>query len=147
VIAGKPDDVDYVAKINQLIAENQLQDRVLLAGAISDEAKYWLYQHCEAFAFPSLLEGFGMPIIEAFSVGKPEFASALTSMPEVGGELTHYWHNFEPAHMAQIFTEGRQAMSQDTQFAQKAQARAQLFTWEQAGKRYASLYEQILKNA
>lgn len=147
VIAGKPDDAEYVAKINALIAEHRLQERVLLAGAVSDEAKYWLYEHCEAFAFPSLLEGFGMPIIEAFSVGKPVFASALTSLPEVGGELTHYWANFEPAYMARVFEEGRQAIAQDAHFATKAHAHAQRFTWEQAGKRYVSLYEQILKNA
>ncbi len=146
VLAGKPDDAEYVAKINQLIETHHLQDRVLLTGSISDEAKYWLYQNCTAFAFPSLLEGFGMPIIEAFSVGKPVFASALTSLPEVGGELTRYWNDFEPANMARVFVEGMQTIKQDAGFASKAQTHAQLFTWEQAGKKYVNLYEQILKN-
>ncbi len=146
VVAGKPDNAEYVAKMNQIITAHGLQDRVTLAGSISDEEKYWLYQHCEAFAFPSLLEGFGMPIIEAFSVGKPVFASTLTSLPEVGGELTRYWTQFEPAYMAKVFVEGMQTIKQDTQFAEKAQTHAALFTWARAGKEYASLYQKILQN-
>jgi glycosyltransferase involved in cell wall biosynthesis len=42
-----------------------------LPGAISDSERCWLYQHCEAFLFPSKTEGFGLPVIEAMSLGRP----------------------------------------------------------------------------
>lgn len=146
VIAGKKDDTAYTEKMQNIITTHHLQDRVLLAGMIQDEEKYWLYKNCEAFAFPSLLEGFGMPIIEAFSVGKPVFASSLTSLPEVGGTLTRYWYDFDPENMANIFKKGIEEIKQDTLFKEKAYAQAKLFTWEQAGKKYRDLYHRILKN-
>ena len=57
--------------------------RVLLG--IDDATKAWLLGHCEAFVFPSLAEGFGLPPLEAMYFGAPVFLSRLTSLPEIGG--------------------------------------------------------------
>jgi len=146
VVAGKKDDMEYVRKMEQLIETHQLQNRVIFTDTIREEAKYWLYKNCYAFAFPSLLEGFGMPVIEALSMKKPVFASMLTSLPEVGGKVVKYWTDFQPENMANTFLQGMHAIEQDTQFAENALAQAELFTWARAGKQYKDLYESILCN-
>ena len=59
-----------------------MADRVIIAGPVSADDKNWYYANCEAFAFPSLAEGFGLPVIEAMNHGKPVFLSRLTALPE-----------------------------------------------------------------
>ena len=72
-----------------------LEERIILPGEISDMDKYWLYKNCEAFVFPSMYEGFGLPVIEAMNFGKPVFLSTFSSLPEVGGKYALYWENFD----------------------------------------------------
>jgi glycosyltransferase involved in cell wall biosynthesis len=63
-----------------------LRERVLLPGYLSESDFSALMQSCLALIFPSLYEGFGMPVIEAQSIGKPVLCSNLASLPEVAGE-------------------------------------------------------------
>lgn len=142
VIAGKDND-NYTEKLKQDAKEAGVEDRVLLVGEVSNEDKYWLYQNCQAFVFPSLLEGFGMPIIEALSLGKPVFSSTATSLPEVGGKVAKYWHNFEPEYMANTFMQSMQEINQDAHFAEVAKLHAATFTWKEAGRKYLDLYHRI----
>jgi len=76
------------------------------AGKINAEEKQYYLQNCSAFVFPSLLEGFGIPPIEAMRFGKPIFLSKLTSLPEIGGDKAFYWDTFDAKDMATIFTNG-----------------------------------------
>lgn len=59
---------------------------VLMPGYITDNEKHVLLKHCNAFVFPSLYEGFGFPILEAYAYGKPVVTSDTASIPEVAGE-------------------------------------------------------------
>lgn len=67
-----------------------LVEHVIMPGYITEEEKSALYAHCQAFVFPSLYEGFGLPILEAFYYGKPVLTSDNSSLPEVGGEGAVY---------------------------------------------------------
>jgi glycosyltransferase involved in cell wall biosynthesis len=58
---------------------------VVLLGYADDEALQWLYQNCFAFVYPSLFEGFGLPVLEAMSLGAPVLTSDTTSLPEIVG--------------------------------------------------------------
>src|SRR5690606_41662991 len=69
VIAGRK-NTPYAAQIEERVRELGLTDRIHLPGIISDSDRYWLYQNFTALAFPSLGEGFGLPVIEAMSLGK-----------------------------------------------------------------------------
>jgi glycosyltransferase involved in cell wall biosynthesis len=72
---------------------------VVLLTDVSEAQKAWLYAHCRGFIFPSLMEGFGMPPIEAMYFDKPVFLSRLTSLPEVGGACATYFDDFNPTAM------------------------------------------------
>ena len=97
---------DYYRALQQQIRDLNLADRVMMPGAISEAEKVWLYQRCCGLVFPSLLEGFGLPIVEAMYFGQPVFLSTSTSLPEVGGDAAYYWENFDADSMAQVVRQG-----------------------------------------
>ena len=139
VIGGNTKD-DYANEIRERIAALRLEDRVHLAGEISEAHKSWLFGHCEAFVFPSLYEGFGLPVAEAMRYGKPVFASNRSSLPEVGGEDVFYWSDFDPDAMARLFRDGMAAYKADPGRARRLSERANRFTWENCAREYAALY-------
>ena len=77
-------------KILKKIEGSAVREKIILAGYVSDLEKEWLYRNADVLAFPSLYEGFGLPIVEAMSVGTPVITSAVSSMPEAGGAAAFY---------------------------------------------------------
>jgi glycosyltransferase involved in cell wall biosynthesis len=141
VIAGIVKE-KYGQKILDEAAAHGVADRVIVTGPVDRHDRDWYYAHCEAFVFPSLAEGFGLPVIEAMHHGKPVFLSTLTSLPEVGADAAYYFENFEPAHMAQVLERGLAHFAANDGAAAVRQ-RASGFTWEQAAARYLSLYRSL----
>jgi glycosyltransferase involved in cell wall biosynthesis len=143
VIAGRKGH-SYAGEIETLVRRRGLSDRVLLPGPISDAERAWLYEHCEALVFPSKTEGFGLPVIEAMSLGRPVFVSHATSLPEVAGPLGFYWHEYSPEHMANVFHAGLQTFASDPDYSRKLQAYASRFTWERSAAGYLQVYRDLL---
>ena len=63
-----------------------LQEHVLFPGYVADADLPWFYRAATVFAYPSLLEGFGLPVLEAMACGTPVITSAVSSLPEVAGD-------------------------------------------------------------
>ena len=84
VFTGRPFPPDHPAA--QLIRESNLESRVVHLGYRSPLEIRALFQSCLLLVFPSLFEGFGMPVAEAIIAGKPVACSNLTSLPEIAGE-------------------------------------------------------------
>lgn len=139
VIAGL-NHFGYKEIILQAAREAGVLDRVRLVGPIADGEKLWYYQHCEAFLFPSIGEGFGLPILEAMWFGKPVFLSTETCLPEIGGAEAYYFNSFEPGAMRQVFANGLQHYN-ETQPQQKIKERAALFSWSKAAQEYTEVYK------
>lgn len=79
--------------IMSTIKNSQYNKDIILTGYVSNEEKESLYRNAKALIFPSLYEGFGIPILEAYSVGIPVITSNISAMPEVGGEWAYYVDN------------------------------------------------------
>ncbi|HUS59879.1 MAG TPA: glycosyltransferase family 1 protein [Nevskiaceae bacterium] len=86
----------FKKKIKMLKAEKL----VTLAGFVPDKDLVALYQQAEAFVFPSLLEGFGLPGLEAMAVGLPVIASSSSCLPEVYGQAAVYFNPLDVGEMA-----------------------------------------------
>jgi glycosyltransferase involved in cell wall biosynthesis len=130
---------DYRQKIVDEAARFGVSERVVITGPVSQHDKDWYYANCDAFLFPSLAEGFGLPVLEAMHHGKPVFLSTKTSLPEVGGDVAFYFKNFEPDYMSQVLEKGL------VEFAERngptlVRQHAALFSWERAAASYLALY-------
>ncbi len=146
IIAGK-NSTHYGNKIRKEIRRKGLDQRVTLPGTIPNKERLWLYQNCSAFLFPSLTEGFGLPVLEAMQFGKPVFMSNSTSLPEIGGDAGFYWSSYEPDVMKQQFRQGMQTYytHSPSEFEQRAKQRAAAFTWAHSAQAYWRLYKELLK--
>ena len=105
VIAGKK-TTHYGESLEREVAQRGLAGKVILPGEVSDGDRQWLYEHCEAFLFPSLTEGFGFPVLEAMQCGRPVFVSRRTSLPEIAGDKGFYFEGYEPSELAAVYREG-----------------------------------------
>ncbi|MVM38857.1 glycosyltransferase [Spirosoma sp. HMF3257] len=144
VLAG-PDRHPYAQHIREQAEKLGVADRLLMPGAVDEATKLWLYAHCEAFLFPSLTEGFGLPVAEAMTFGKPVFISNLTSLPEVGGKEAYYFENFEPESMAKLVHDGLHDFGQNPLREDRLRRRAASFSWPSVGKEYWALYEGLAR--
>ncbi len=133
---------DYAKNMQKRIAELGLNDRIHLIGTIDEEMKYKLYQNAHGFLFPSLLEGFGLPVVEAMSFGLPVFISNLTSLPEIGGPHAFYFENFEAFKMAEIVKSG--LTSFDEKKKENSVLWAKQFSFLKASAEYLKLYDDLL---
>ncbi|QES90519.1 glycosyltransferase family 4 protein [Rhizosphaericola mali] len=145
VIAGEHSDYSYCQKIWERAKYFGVSKRVRLIGAISDNEKNWYLKNCQALPFPSLAEGFGLPVLEAMHFGKPTILSKLTSLPEIGGAQAYYYDNFEPDHIAERTMEVMADYNTDVLGKSDAiKAHAGQFTWEGAAKKYNEIYKRLL---
>ncbi len=87
-------------KNEQYFAEKRYKN-ILYTGFIADKQRDWLYTNCAVYAFPSLMEGFGLPALEAMGYGAPVASSNATCLPEVYGDAAHYFDPTDTDAMAQ----------------------------------------------
>ena len=142
IIAGATHQEDYRKKIIAEASKLGVHNRIFFVGAISENDKNWYYKNCIAFVFPSLAEGFGLPVLEAMYYGKPVFLSTATSLPEIGGQAAYYFSDFEPESMQQTLNMGLAHYAENRPEA-IIQAHALSFSWMNAAKAYLDIYKQI----
>jgi glycosyltransferase involved in cell wall biosynthesis len=142
-ISGQ-DHYEYAKEIRQRIL-NEKTKNVFLTGTIKNEEKIWLYKNCTAFLFPSTLEGFGLPVIEAMQFGRAVFSSNFTSLPEVCGGNAFIWDNFDPDYMSQMIKEHLKSFYEDEQKIVKMKEYAFSFSYEKHIQQYVAIYKALLK--
>lgn len=118
-----------------------LTGQVRFAGYVEDaELPLW-YNAAAVLAFPSLYEGFGMPVADALACGTPVVAAATSSLPEAGGDVALY---FEPRDANELTERLRQALD-DPAVRHKARtagpAHAARFSWARSGAELAAIYQ------
>lgn len=85
-------------KLLDKIRETEFKDDVVVTGYVSETDKRILYYHCKMVLYPSRLEGFGFPILEAFQAGKPLITSNVSCMPEIAGDAAVYLNDIDDAN-------------------------------------------------
>ena len=82
---------EVLGEIKTFVLQNKLVDKVILAGFVSKEEASILYKNARIYVFPSLDEGFGIPILEALSFSLPVICSDIDVFKEVGGDYVEYF--------------------------------------------------------
>ncbi len=125
------------------LARLNVRGRVVLVGQVDDHALCLLYNRALALVFPSLYEGFGLPLLEAMACGCPVVASRIPSTVEVAGEYPFY---FEPeseesllAALDRALDEGKQTQRMTLGFK-----RAKQFSWDKTADQTLTTYRALL---
>lgn len=145
VVAGSHDNGEYYKYCRKLARQHGVSDRFISPGLVSEADKSWLFTNCNAFFFPSLAEGFGLPVIEAFHFQKPVFISDKMSLPEVGGDCAYYLENFDESDIADQVMNSLQQFDHDDLIKKKMKDRAMKFNWDNSFGEYLKLYYEILQ--
>ncbi|MHB0856229.1 MAG: glycosyltransferase family 4 protein [Anaerolineae bacterium] len=121
--------------------------RVRFLGAVANSDLPTLLSGATALVFPSLYEGFGLPVLEAMACGAPVACSGTSSLPEVVGDAAL---TFDPLDVAGICLAMTQLLADEDlrrELALRGLARARTFTWERAARSVLALYGEILADA
>lgn len=134
---------EFWPSIDKRIHELSLNDQVHFLGFVSPQELQALYYLAQFVVFPSLFEGGGFPVLEAFREGTPVTCSAVTSLPEYVGDAALL---FDPASVESI-AEAVRRMTMDVELRaelhQRGTTRILLFTWERTAKMYRALYRKV----
>ncbi|MDY7015015.1 MAG: glycosyltransferase family 1 protein, partial [Cyanobacteriota bacterium] len=132
-IAGSPDP-RYTPALQQQVRELEASDRVQFLDYVPYAHLPLLLSRAIALVFPSLWEGFGIPVLEAMACGTPVITSNCSSLPEVAGDAALF---VDPYNVGAIAAAMRQMLDDGetrSQLVQRSLERARLFSWEKTGR-------------
>ncbi len=111
------------------IEKSPYKERIHVLGYISEEEKTSLFRHADIFLFPSLAEGFGIPVLEAYYYGTPLVTSNVTSIPEISGDAAVFVNPYNVDDIAQGVKKVLLSDSNE-ELIRKGKERVSQFSWE-----------------
>ena len=120
--------------IFEKVLEMGLEDKVIFTGYVSNIQLASLYKKAACFVFPSLYEGFGIPLLEAMSYKCPVIASTAASLPEVGGDACLYFDPHDPNQLAKKIVEIIESDDLRKTWVKKGLERVKQFSWEKSAR-------------
>ncbi len=139
VIAGKKDTAT-----EKLLADVADPSSIVLTGFVSEGQLRWLYEHCAAYIFPSLSEGFGLPGLEAMKHGAPVVSSNATCLPEVYGDAAEY---FDPLDVDDISRKILNVLTNPKvgdNLRDKGYKKAKEYSWQKMAEETVDIYQSAL---
>jgi glycosyltransferase involved in cell wall biosynthesis len=124
-----------------------IPDHKILMMNGDDELLSRYYSAAVALVYPSLYEGFGIPLLEAMQCGCPVLCSNTSSMPEVAGDAAIYFEPADPQSIASAMLTVAQSPQERRRLISKGRSRAQEFSWDLCARQTYSIYERLLSNA
>ncbi|MCB8968786.1 MAG: glycosyltransferase family 4 protein, partial [Ardenticatenaceae bacterium] len=133
---------EIFARITQL----GLQKRVRFTGYVADADLPLWYNAATLLAFPSVYEGFGLPVVEAMACGTPVVASQVSSIPEAAGDAGMLFDPHDKHQLAQAITAVLSNPDLAATMREQGRQQASRFSWERAGQETAVVYQRALRN-
>lgn len=137
----------HAPRLRQLSHDLSVEARVRFLGRIADQELIHLYRRARVFVFPSLYEGFGLPLLEAMACGCPVIASNRSSIPEVSKDAAIL---VDPEDISQLISALTQVLSSEkvsAELRRRGLERAATFTWESTAARTLAVYRHCYERA
>ena len=136
-------DNDYKLIVD-IIESNDLKSDVIITGYLTDQQLDQLYENALLYVFPSLNEGFGLPVLEAFEHNLPVLVANNTCLPEVGGDAVLQFNPFDIHDMSAKIKTVLDDAELRGQMINKGQKRLKDFSWERTAGQIVELFEKAV---
>ena len=143
VLAGKTDPL-YEAHYDEVL--NKQINGVVFTGFVSEGQLRWLYENCQAYVFPSLSEGFGLPGLEAIIHGAPVVCSNATCLPEVYGDGAHYFDPLSIPDMSRAIAEVLDDSELRAALVGRGKIQVTKYSWLRMAQQTLAVYNDVLNS-
>lgn len=142
VLAGKEDP--RYSEAHEVTKQLGLQDRVVFLGQVSEDDLPALYSGAALFVFPSLCEGFGLPLLEAMACGVPVISSSTSSLPEIAGQAAVMVAPLDLSQLARALERVLGDSNLRASMREEGLKQAAQFSWERTAVETLAVYRQVL---
>lgn len=152
VLAARPDarlvlagpSGRHTPAIREAAAREGVSERIVWASPAADEALWSLYAGATLLVFPSRIEGFGFPVLEAMALGLPVVAAAASAIPEVAGDAAALLPPDDEAGWVREVVSLLADPARREDLALRGRSRAEAFSWRRAARETLDVYEEVL---
>jgi len=147
LILGKinKDDENFLRLMRE-IKNNKLSDKIVFHGFVPDDQLPAMYANAQFLLFPSLYEGFGLPVVEAMAAGCPVLTSNRSAMPEVAGDCALMVDPYDVEEIASAILKLAGDEQLRTKLAECGRKRARQFSWAKTAEKFVDTLEKVVKN-
>lgn len=134
-------------KIIKAFENSKMKDNIIFTGYISKQEKQALYSSCEIFIFPSLSEGFGLPVLEAMNFGCPVIASDIPSLKEICGNAVYYIDPLDIESIAKGIIAVISDVNLQSGLKERGVVQSSKFSWRETAKKTVKFYKKLEINS
>ncbi|MDP2860213.1 MAG: glycosyltransferase family 1 protein, partial [bacterium] len=131
----------FYERLGNLIEKKEMAAKVKMLGFVGDEDLLMLYHEAAVYTFPSLMEGFGIPPLDAMACGLPVVSSNASCLPEIYGEAAYYFNPESVGEMTEAITRVLTDESLRKQLIKNGYERIKLYSWRKMAKETLSVYK------
>ncbi len=146
IFVGPPGWNKEYERLKKMVAEKKLEKSIRFLFYVDDEDMVPFYSAATTLLFPSVYEGFGLPVLEAMACGTPVICSNAASLPEVAGSAAITLPPDNPEEWAEALTLFWEDESKQKEMAEKGLVQSKKFTWQQTAEKTLEAYEQALRD-
>jgi glycosyltransferase involved in cell wall biosynthesis len=144
---NRPETAVTLEKIHSLVAGEHLSNEIIHIQYVNNQEKAVLLSNADLFIYPSIYEGFGLPLLEAASCNVPICCSDMAVFHEVCGDGAIYFNPFDAHSISQAINSGITDTALRTRMIRRAQERIALFSWSKMTSEYITLYKKVTSGA
>lgn len=135
---------DFSKDEMQFIHAHKIAAQIKSVGFVKNDILFSLYKHAKLFFYPSLYEGFGIPILEAFTNNCPACISDTSCFPEIGGDAVAYFDPKNKESIRTVITKVLEDATYANRLRERGKERGRLFTWERSAEKMLECYKKAL---
>jgi glycosyltransferase involved in cell wall biosynthesis len=143
--AGPKKAMDDSKNIRDIIAQHGIESRVICTGYVPDRELGAFYQSALIYAFPSLYEGFGLPLLEAFANKLPVIAANATSLPEVAGDAAQFFDPFDVEEIGEVIIKVASDENLRAELINRGELRLEEFSWQKTAMQLMEIFERAAR--
>lgn len=128
----------------EAIKNSKWRNEIYHLDYLSDESVALFYSKADAFVYPSYYEGFGLPVLEAMTLGAPVVTSNTSSLPEVAGDAALFIDPNDPEEIAEAIFKLISNSQLRSELIDKGKERAKLFSWQKTARETLKAYKSII---